>query len=124
MSAWPSLLPNPTGSFSGSNSATTVAVTMESGRVRQQRRFTAELRLFNATWDLDDYQFGMFQSFVLHKLNNGADYFTVDLPVGAGYQMVSARIVSGEYNAEVHGITPHWNVTAQLEVIDALVATP
>lgn len=95
---------------------------MESGRIRTQRRFSSEQRLFSAEWEMNDWQFGMFQSFLAHKINAGEDAFLIELPMGGGgYREVSAKIVDGEFSADLKTPNNDWLVKAQLEVEDAEV---
>lgn len=134
MPLWPSvLLPNPDISFNGEVSGSTVRTPMDSGRVRQRSRFTRKYRSYDAQWTLSEFEFGIFQSFVAHKLTNGADAFDIELPVGAGDEMqeVSAKIVEGKYSHKYDGVM-YWKVGCTLEVdtitiyteeeLDALIA--
>ena len=118
---WPAIFPQTSGAFSGKSEENAVRLIMESGRARQRRQFTAPIRIFSAEWDMSDFQFGMFQAFVKHKLNNGADWFDVSLPSGAAFVTFEARIIRGEYNgAYVDKFTNgvyRWRVNASLEVI-------
>ncbi len=112
-------LPAPTVSFNGNTAGSTIRTQMESGRVRQRSRFTRETRLYSVNWEMSDFQYGLFQSFVLYQINRGADWFNIDLPVGGeGMRTVSARIVDGKYSG-AHVPVMNWNVSAQLEVDDA-----
>lgn len=115
-------LPNPGLSLTGSVQPSMKRTQMETGRIRQQRRFTSQRRTYRATWQMSDYQWGLFQAWVLHKIADGADWFYVNWPTGgeALDKAVLARIVDGGY-AGAHDGVLYWNVTATVEVDDALV---
>lgn len=117
-------LPNPRLDFNGETVPAMKRTQMETGRYRQQRRFTSQLNTYRASWQMSDYQWGLFQAFVLHKLSGGADWFYVNLPTGgeAMDKTVLARIVDGKY-AGAHDGVLYWNVSAVLEVEDAQLWT-
>lgn len=123
MESWPIILPAPSSAFNGDVATSTIETQMDSGRVRSRQRFTRQNNLYKVTWEMDDFEYGMFQSWVLYKLHNGADQFEIDLPTGGiGMKTVVARIVRGEYSAS-HKETLNWVVTANLRVDDAKVFT-
>lgn len=97
---------------------------MDSGRVRQRSRFTRKNRSYDAQWTFSDFQLGVFQSFLVHKLSNGADAFNIDLPVGAGdgMQNVSAKISEGKYSHSYDGVM-YWKVNCTLEVESIAIYT-
>jgi hypothetical protein len=116
---WPiAVLPNPSVNFSGEVQPATVRTEMESGRTRQRARFDSQKRTYPVVWQMSDFQYGLFQSFVKYKLTNGVDAFYIDLPVGAGtnsLQTVLATMVNGAYKG-VYDDVMYWNVSATLEV--------
>jgi hypothetical protein len=122
MIVWPVILPLPKIDFSGGTASNNVrSSTSVSGRIAQRRRFSGELFTFGATWEMTDFQYGMFQSWALHKINGGSDFFQIGLPTGGGgIRTVSARIVGGDYDGKYTQYN-EWIVTAKLEVEDSLI---
>lgn len=116
MSDYLSILPLPSTSFSGSIEPAVIETKMDSGRIRSRRRFTRELRNYNATWEMDDFQFGMFQAWVFYELKSGSEFFNISLPLGGeGFKTVSARIKGGKYSWQYKPVS-NWTVTATLQV--------
>lgn len=120
MEIWPySLLPDPIRTYSIDRVGSVVRTNMDSGRIRQRKRFTRDIRMFSVEWLFDDFQFEVFQSFFAHTINQGSDFFTVDLWIGDGFSSVSARFENGTYQTSF--TDPHWAVSASLEVENAPV---
>lgn len=124
MEAFPAIFPNPTVDFNGVTKGTTVRTPMESGRYRQRRRFSSELTQYPVSWEMDDWQFGMFRSWVKNKISDGADKFTISLPTGGeGFKTITVQLVSdGDklYNFK-HKPVLNWTVTAVLETEDSSI---
>lgn len=123
MEAYPiSILPQPSSaSFSGSNDqASTVRTQMDSGRYRQRSRFTATMNTYKVSWEMDDFQWGMFQSWIKYKISRGADFFTIDIPTGGdGLKNITARIVAGTVTQTYKDVL-NWTVSASVETEDNL----
>lgn len=116
METWPALFPSPTSAFNPTVAANTVRTTMDSGLVRQRRRFSAELVTVQLTWELDDFQMGIFSAFHLYRLNLGADYFNIQLPFGGnGLQNHVARFQEGKFSQQYEDVG-FWTITAVLEI--------
>lgn len=125
--------PNPTQDISAGVKPTVIRTEMDSGRVRQRKRFTSAIRTVPVRWTLTDAQWALFQGILEYKLNQGADWFTITLPTGNGMQSCTARFVSGSWNAK-HVPVMYWDVTATLEVqggspltedeVDAILTPP
>lgn len=87
---------------------------MDSGRTRRiplddVRRDTLEVR-----WVLSEFQWAIFQSWFEHKIDNGADWFTIDLILEGTLAAYTARFVDGAYRWQcTDGV---WTVEASLEV--------
>lgn len=122
MENWPtSILPDPTVDLSGESTTLMGRTDMDSGRTRQRQRTSRVGRTYPVSWEFDDYQYGMFQSWVKWKLHNGADPFLIDLPTGGeGMKTVTARLVNGKYSDKYVPVM-NWKVTATLEVDDPLI---
>lgn len=120
---WPSepILPKPSVDLGGSVKPATVRTNMESGRPRQRKRFTTGWRTKNVSWVLTNDEFAIFQAIVKFKLNNGADFFDMALPIGdpddeteAEFAVQSVRFVDGVYKYSYQDVM-HWKVSATLE---------
>jgi hypothetical protein len=116
MNTFPSnKLPRPATNFSGDNDSSTIRTKMDSGKTRQQRRFTKDVRTVKAQWSLTDTEFTLFQAFVYYKTSSGADWFNIDLPSAGGIKSFVARFKDGKYTFS-HAPILNWKVTATLEL--------
>lgn len=122
--AWPTLLPAPSADLSVRNQTGNVETSMESGRIRRRRRYYQQYRLIPVMWEMTDAQYAFFQSFHLYKINDGADEFTISLPIGgAGLRTFTVSFANkGEYSADYQPVL-NWRVKAVLEVQLADVLT-
>lgn len=121
METFPDYLPNPNTDFAGSNDANALRTQMTTGRFRQRNRFSQELRTMPVSWKLTDFEFGMFQSWHLHKLNGGNDWFNINLPLGGdGLESAVARFIEGKYAYKYTDFN-EWTINGSLECEDALV---
>lgn len=109
-----SVLPDARLDFSSKNEPSAIRTQMASGRVRQRRRFTSDMKTQAVKWRFTDDEFAVFQSWVFYKTSAGVDYFYIDLRIGDGLKQYRARFVNGEYNAVLN--ERMWDVTAQLEI--------
>ena len=114
---WPStILPAPSVSFSGSSDDAVIKTKMDSGRTRTRRRFTRQVSKYRVQWQMTDFQFGMFQSWVKNLISGGADAFYISLPTGGeALKSVLAKFSDGTYSFSHKGIL-NWDVSAVLEV--------
>lgn len=117
MRTWPEFLPNPNNDFSADTEPTVVRTQMESGRYRQRLRFTRSHNFMNVVWTFSDYEFGIFKAFHQHLLAGGADWMSINLPMGDGLKLFKARFAGGSYTAKQVPVL-HWRVTATLETED------
>lgn len=113
------LFPQPRVSFNGRLKPSVVRTQMDSGRFRQRSRFTSELMSLNVSWEMSDFQFGMFKSWVNNKVTRGADWFYIVLPIGGETLPVLCHIVNGGYTHKYRGVL-YWDVTVTLETEDPL----
>tara|TARA_B100001142_G_C13817279_1_gene455101 strand:+ start:101 stop:508 length:408 start_codon:yes stop_codon:yes gene_type:complete len=117
MEIWPdNAMPRPSVSFQGKATANTLRSQMESGLMRQRRRFSVELNTYTVTWNFTEEERTVFRKFFRDKVNHGADYFTIELPVGDGndYTAVTARFSSGGFS-ESYKDFRYWTISATLE---------
>jgi hypothetical protein len=115
MNDWPEYLPLPSAtSFGGENAFATIRTEMETGRVRQRRRFTTSQETFSVTWILTADEFEAFKSFHLFTLEGGANFFDILLPVGVGLETMRVRFVGGTFR---HSYQSYMNfqISATLE---------
>jgi len=119
MITWPpeTLIPAPKVDFAGEVDAPTIRTKMDSGRVRQRKRFTREFRPLRVSWKLKDEEFGLFQSVHKHALNSGADWFKITLPLGDGMKEYTVRFSSGGYSFKYDDVM-YWDVSAKMETED------
>lgn len=114
MADWPTALADISTEVNQSPNPGFSRLLMTSGRSRQQRKYTAEPRFLSVSWKFTPPQCVIFQSFVRHTLNGGADAFMIDLPFGGGLEEVEAMFVDGKYS--VRYVDGKWVVSATLEV--------
>lgn len=113
---WPDVLPKPQVNYSLGSKNGVIRTRMESGRIRQRRRFMDEQYQANVEWLLSDAQYHIFKSFLFYSLSGGADWFEIELPDGSGgLALNKARFVSEEQRA-VYVPVGHWRVSARLDI--------
>ena len=119
MITWPpaSIFPPPDVSFGAAVSANAIRTKMDSGRIRQRKRFTKNMRQISANWKLTDDQRSLFQGLFSGPLNNGADWFSMSLPLNGGFKTFTVRFVADSYSEKYDGFL-HWNTSAKLETED------
>lgn len=120
MENWPDILPAPRVTMSGSMDQTTITNQMDSGTTRQRKRFTALRRKYKAKWTLNNLQYGMFEIFVRSKISQGADAFSMELPMAGNNSLVAQQvyILGGNYEALPIAGVDKWEVSATLQVDD------
>lgn len=115
MEIWPTnVLPEARLDFTSKNESAVIRTQMASGRIRQRRRFTSDMKTQAVMWRFTDDEFAVFQSFVFYKLNAGTDYFYTNLRIGDGLKQYRVRFVNGEYTGKLN--ERMWDVTANLEI--------
>ena len=86
------------------------------GQLNQINRFTTEIKTVDVQFTWSDLMYGAFRYFFTQLINNGADYFNLNLPMGDGLSAATARFVEGKYQSQF--MENKWVVTAQLELQD------
>lgn len=118
MSTWPTILPNPSQSYSYDADFNTLRSKMDSGRIRQRSRFSKTFLTVKVRWQFNDFQLAVFQSWFTNTINGGTDWFdTCPLILGDSVQNYTARFVGGKYST-THEPVLNWVVSASLEVED------
>lgn len=115
MVSWPASFPQPKTSLSVETSANTVRTQMDSGAVRQRRRFTTEQSQVNITWEMPDVQGAVFISFHKNSINLGADWFLMPLSLGGGLRDHEVRFVDGKYS-QSYADVGYWTFSAKLDI--------
>ena len=123
MEIWPeSALPKPSVNFTGKAQGNTIRSKMDSGLIRQRRRFSVELNTYSVTWNLTEDERTVFRKFFRDKINHGGDSFTIELPVGDGntFTPLEARFSSGGFS-ESYQDFQYWTISASLECPEVAV---
>lgn len=116
MEILPVHLPFPTTSLSVAQRPSAIRTKMDSGFVRQRRRFSVEHVGVGVDWSFDDFQMGMFEAFHKHKINLGADWFEMQVPLGGGnIRTHVVRLIDGIYSQQYEDVG-YWKVSCDLEV--------
>ena len=113
---WPESL-IPSVDFNSEVKTSVIRSQMDSGRIRQRRRFSKSFLSFSVTWVLDDEEKDQFNSIYKHLLNNGADWFYLKLPLANGMQWKVVRFQADSFSF-VHVQAMHWRITAKMETED------
>lgn len=124
METWPNKLPLPAINFGINTSSNSIRTTMDSGVIRQRRRFTVEQVFAQATWELSDKAMTILIAFLKYKVNLGNDSFFMDLPLGGQEGAVThvVRFVEGKFTQQ-YSEGGFWDVAAELEILPRLVIT-
>lgn len=115
METWPATFPLPTTSFGADEAGNALRTEMDSGTIRQRRRFSADRVTVDAQWEMGDTEFGVFCAWHKFKINAGSDWFNMVLPLGGGYENHVVRFVGGRYSQSYEEVD-NWKVSATLEV--------
>lgn len=97
----------------------TIRQVFDTGRSRQRSRFESKNTFYSVSWVFTDEEYSTFDAFHRLAINNGNDFFDIELPTGSGVEVVTARIVDGEYKVKAKG-NFNWVITSQLEVLSSL----
>ena len=124
MVVWPTFLPGVQLAYTATVDQPAVSrVQMTTGRTRQRMKFTQDILLVSVQWTVNDVlQFAAFQSFFKTSINNGADFFTIDLPLGSGLDAGVGATGLLNYTARFKGVYKakynegKWVISAMLEI--------
>lgn len=90
-----------------------VRTVMETGRVRQRRRFDRSLQSMRVSWRFTAAEYAIFEAFYQHVLEGGTLEFELPLPVGE--EMTPVVVVfTGPYEAS-YAAHETWDVQAVVE---------
>jgi hypothetical protein len=116
---FPANLPRASNKLSLGVKDATIRSVFDTGRSRQRSRFESKNTFYSVKWVLNDDEYSTFDAFHRLAIDNGNDFFDVELPTGSGVEVVTARIVGGDYKIASKGVF-NWVITAQLEVLSTL----
>lgn len=115
METFPAGFGLPETSLSGDTDPNTIRTQMDSGATRQRRRFTVERLFVRASWEWSDNEFGVWCAWHKFKINLGADWFIMDLPLGGGVEPHIVRLVDGKFSQQYVPVS-YVRVSTTLEV--------
>jgi len=112
--AWPPLFPSPKlSTYSTSNENAVLRTSMEGGPERQRRVFTQVPARYKTTFILNNREYETFRGFFKHSLNEGADYFTIELDLDTGLTVETVRFIEPYTAKKLSHL--HWSVEGSIE---------
>lgn len=116
METWPQILPEPVVEPYGFEVSPSVARSeMDSGFIRQRKRFTQQLRAFNVTFSFTDNQLAIFQAWWKYKIASGADWFLMSIDIGGAKAERQIRFASPFTSTTKGG---RWTVKSTMETMN------
>ena len=111
-----SILPLPLIEFQSEKRGSVTSTEMETGAVRQRRRFSSNQQLVSAQCLFTYRQLALFESWVEHKIDSGASKFTIAFPDPATETLTphTAQMVRGEYSTAPAAGVLKWRVNFTL----------
>lgn len=102
MIEFPSILPNIQIAYDYNVKSAVISNQMESGRMRQRKRFDRKWKRYRVEWKFSNIQLAIFEGFVEHELANGANEFQAPFPVPGedALQTVKLKLLGGTYETE------------------------
>jgi hypothetical protein len=118
MVAWPSVFPNPDVGVSYEIDSRVDVLKMDSGEFRQRPVRQSRRYVFPVTFTFSDLTLAMFNAWFAYKIESGATWFDLELPVnGGGTETRSVRFFEPSYQITLSIPPSVWTVTAQLETL-------
>jgi hypothetical protein len=115
MAAFPPNLPKPNiDNYGGVQDLAFIRTEMEAGSMRQRQRYTATNHQMTMSWLFRASEMAIFKTFFDTTINKGADFFTMELDVGDGFQTYDTRFTAPYQYTFVQG--NHWSVSINVEV--------
>lgn len=116
-------IPKPS-SFNGTHEAAFYRQDTDAGLPRQVLKSSTLLNTYTASWNLTGAQYALFKTWVGTTLQNGALWFTLEVPTEDGFVAKTLRFVEGKYNDRYRD-SDNWDISATLEEeITQVVADP
>jgi hypothetical protein len=119
MADFPSSLPDPLAQagFGVNPDKAFIRTDFEIGAARQRKRFTATSVQISLTWRLTSVLMVVFRTFYKTTINEGTDWFTINLDIGDGKLPYIIRFT--EPYTSVVAAPEMWDVAAKLEIENA-----
>ncbi len=116
MKFYPSYLPAPQIDYSYANNNRTIQNSFESGRISQRSLATTQRDIINVVFQFNQFQLGVFESFVQTTLGNGVLKFTISLPdsITGGVTPTVVLLSEGKYSTTSIAGLLVWKVAATL----------
>lgn len=92
---------------------------MESGNVRQRRRYSSIPDTVQVSWVMTRLQFELFEGWYKHKITSGADWFRMKISDGSGVNLQDCRFTS-TYKVKESGPN-YFGVQASVETRDRTI---
>lgn len=122
LAAWPGFFPLPKlATYQTSNDNAVLRSQMEGGPARQRRVFTQVPAQYRATFIFDNVSYTAFRGFWKFTLNEGADFFEIQLDLDIGLTTESARFIQPYTARKISN--SHWSVDGILEVEDPTIVS-
>lgn len=117
MPDFPRHLPKPLiGTSSTSMSVAVVQHVFSSGRTRQYRKLSEDLRETELSWVFSEENYADFQEFVRNDLDHGTKPFTIRMERGGYSYDTEMRMLEGGYSSKTSGGI--WQVTMSAEELN------
>lgn len=95
--SWPATLPLPLTQGQGQPVPVVIATQMETGRIRQRRISDSKFELVQCMVNFDFTQFQIFRIFFDTIINQGTDWFEMELRLDGSLVGYTVRISGGNY---------------------------
>lgn len=113
---WPDSLPLPLlKSHSMKPTSGLIATKMDSGSTRVRRKFKSNPTNMSASFLFSCEQYALFEGFVEHEINGGADYFLLPVKLPIGLILSEVRIIPDSISDKLLS-THRWSVTMKFEI--------
>ena len=114
---WPeSILPLPSISYNIDAEYSNIKSAMDSGRLRQRPRFSRELEIASATFELNRLQYSAFRYFWDVSINRGNDWFQMRLPLPDTNSLTDTEIrFVSDYKAQYRPVG-NWDISVSIEI--------
>lgn len=96
---------------------------MDSGRVRQRPRFSREIRLATAVFELNRLQYAAWKLFWDSRINRGTDWFNMRLPMPDTNELTDVEIRFASDYREQYRHGSNWDISVTIEIKDAPTIT-
>jgi|DEB0MinimDraft_4_1074332.scaffolds.fasta_scaffold168737_1 hypothetical protein len=110
------IFPLPSVSYNADVDHSNIRTNMDSGRARQRPRFSREIRLASAVFELNRLQYAAWNKFWNEKLNRGTDWFNMRLPLPDTNKLTETEIRFASDYKEQHRHGGNWDVSVTIEI--------